>query len=118
MPTYCYRGKDGDLVEVAMTYARKCEIEDGDGSIMHEGRRLRRDIEAEHGGTVGSSAGWPMLSDAAAVHPDLVPQVKGDLARHGVHVDFTSDGRPRFDSAAHRRAALRRLGYHDRQGYD
>lgn len=101
-----------------MTVAELMRRRRGDGTIEHDGRVLTRDVAAEHAGSVGSSAGWPIWSDGAAVHPDQVPTARRDLERHGVHVDFDKWGRPRFDNAAHRRAALRRMNLHDRRGYD
>ena len=118
MPTYCYRRGNGDLVEIVMSYAEMQRLQSEDGKIQHQGETLSRDIAAEHRGTVGSSAGWPIWSDSAAVHPDLVPRVKGDLARNGVLWDFDRSGRPRFENAAHRRAVLRQFKMHDRRGYD
>lgn len=117
MPTYIYRRGNGEAVELSMSYAEKCRREK-DGVIVHDGESLTRDITAEHIGTIPTSAGWPIWSDAAAVHPSDVPQTKQMLSSHGVHVEFSSDGRPKFENAAHRRAALRRLGMHDRNGYD
>lgn len=118
MPTYCFRGDDGSLVELSMTVAELLRRRQDDGSIEHDGRTLRRDVAAEHAASVGSSAGWPIWSDAAAVHPDQVAGVRRDLERHGVHVDFDRWGRPRLEDAAHRRAVLRRMGLRDRMGYD
>jgi hypothetical protein len=117
MPAYSYRDKDGNLVEVVMTYAEKCRREK-DGRLMNDGMELTRDVAADHAMSPSTSAGWPMYSDAAAVHPDIVPQVKSDLYSKGVSVDFDRNGRPKFDNAAHRRAALRAMGMHDRRGYD
>lgn len=117
MPAYSYRDKEGNLVEVVMSYADKCRRE-RDGKLMHDGVELTRDVAADHAASLPTSAGWPLWSDAAAVHPDLVPQVKTDLYSKGVSVDFDRNGRPKFDNAAHRRAALRAMGMHDRRGYD
>ena len=117
MPTYCYRRGNGELVELVMSYAEKCRLESQDGSLVHQGETLKRDVAAEHSRTVGSSAGWPIWSDAAAVHPDLVPQVSDSLRRNGVSCEFSRDGRPKFENAAHRRAVLRQFRMHDRNGY-
>lgn len=118
MPTYCFRRGDGTLVELAMSCAELERRRRRDGSVLHDGEVLSRDVVAEHSATVGSSAGWPMASDAAAVHPSDVPRVREDLARRGASCGFTGDGRPIFESAAHRRAVLRLMRLHDRMGYD
>lgn len=117
MPIYCYRRKGGELVEITMSYAEKCSREQ-DGQIVHEGETLSRDVVAEHSATVPGCSGWPIWSDSAAVHPTDVAKVQGDLARHGVRCDFDGFGRPKFESASHRRSVLRRWGMHDRRGYD
>jgi hypothetical protein len=117
MPIYCYRRGDGELVEISMSYAEKCRREQG-GRIVHKGETLERDVVAEHSKTVPGCSGWPIWSESAAVHPSDVPQVKSDLARNGIACDFDRHGRPRFESAAHRRSVLRRWGMHDRRGYD
>lgn len=118
LPTYCYRRGNGEIVEIVMPYSEMLSRQSESGEIVHEGETLSRDVAAEHGATVGSSAGWPIWSEGAAVHPDLVPRVSEDLRRHGVHCQFDVHGRPKFESAAHRRAVLRRFGMHDRRGYD
>jgi len=116
MPTYIYRRGNGEVVELTMSYAEMRKRQK-DGKIEHAGETLTRDIAAEHIGTVPTCKGWPIWSDAAAVHPSLVPETRERMARNGVHVDFSPDGRPKFESAAHRRAALKQLGHFDRNSY-
>jgi hypothetical protein len=117
MPTYCYRRGNGEIVEITMRYAEMLERQSESGEIVHEGETLVRDVEHEHRGAAGSSAGWPLWSDAAAVHPDDVPKVSESLRRHGVLCEFDRLGRPKFENAAHRRSVLGRFAMHDRNSY-
>lgn len=117
MPIYCYRDPDGQLVELKMSYAEMLRRQT-DGKIEHEGMTLTRDIVAEHQNTVPGCAGWPIWSDAAAVHPSDVPNTDAQLKSRGVNVSFDRHGRPKFENAAHRRSYLRAMKLHDRNGYD
>jgi hypothetical protein len=58
-------------------------------------------------------------SDAAAVHPEQIPEMQAHLKRAtGKYYEFDHDGRPRFDSRASRSAYLRANGMFDRDaGY-
>jgi hypothetical protein len=116
MPTYIYRRGNGEAVELSMSYAEKCRLEK-DGKIVHDGETLVRDICAEHSNVVPGCSGWPIWSDAAAIHPSLVPQVSDQLRSKGVLCEFDKTGRPKFDSAAHRRTALRAMNMHDSNSY-
>jgi hypothetical protein len=119
MPTYCYRDDAGELVELTMTVSEMSKRE-VDGVIAHEGRLLTRDVSAEHCGARGNAfcgAKWPIESDAAGCHPSEIPTAMADMRKRGVALNFTSDGRAIFESHAHRRAALRAMGMHDRGGY-
>jgi len=59
---------------------------------------------------------WPMLSDAAGVHPDEIDQARSEALHHGVPTDFSPDGRAIFTSRAHRRKYCRSIGMHDNDG--
>ena len=62
-------------------------------------------------------AGWPMASDALAVHPDQIAEARESAQKRGVSTDFLPDGRPVFTDPAHRLKYLKRYGFHARNSY-
>lgn len=69
---------------------------------------------------LGNSAhrGWPILSDAMAVHPLQVQEAEADAARKGVPTQFeTQYGRPIFRNREHRRQYIKKYGIIDRSSY-
>jgi len=58
----------------------------------------------------------PVLSDGLAVHPRQIPAAIERNRRHGVHVDYHSDGRPILRQRGERRALLRIEKAHDNDG--
>lgn len=63
------------------------------------------------------NAGWPIHSDAAALHPDDVPAVEHYLASEkGVHVKHDSEGRPIFNNPKERRKYCLARHFYDRNG--
>jgi hypothetical protein len=57
-------------------------------------------------------------SIALAVHPSQVEEASSDAVRKGVPTEFTRDGRPIFESRAHRKKYFQAYGYFDRDaGY-
>lgn len=62
------------------------------------------------------SAGWPMVSDAAAVDPSQVPGMIEEAKKRGVSVRYTKLGQPIFENRAHRASYLKAFGYVDRAG--
>jgi hypothetical protein len=64
----------------------------------------------------------PVISDGAAVHPLDVPAAMARDKLHGLNIEYTPDdgsgggGRPIFESRGQRRAFLKSMGYHDRDG--
>jgi len=61
---------------------------------------------------------WPILSDAAGVHPEQIDEMKGYLAGEGVETRFTPDGRCVMENREHRRKVLKAMNLHDRNSYD
>jgi hypothetical protein len=62
-----------------------------------------------------STSGWPLLSDAMAVHPLDIQEAMDDARRKGVPTNFDpEDGRAEFRDRGHRRDYLRAYGKHDR----
>ena len=81
------------------------------------GGNAKRDIAADRGGSCHSTGkGWPMLSDAMAVHPDQIQETREHAARHGVPTDFVPDGRPILLSRNHRKRYGELIGQYDRNG--
>ena len=63
-----------------------------------------------------SLAGWPFYSDAMGCHPKQIPEYRRKLARHGLKAEFSTDGRIKLESRAHRKQIGQALGYYDRDG--
>lgn len=67
------------------------------------------------------SAGWPIHSDAAGVHPDDIPAAMAAARERGVPTDFDKEGRPILTGPLHRREYCEKVrgffdgsaGYHD-----
>jgi hypothetical protein len=59
---------------------------------------------------------WPMLSDAAGVHPDQIPEARAELQKQGVDANFAPDGRIEFRSKGHRKVVCEAMGLYDRNG--
>ena len=116
MPTYCYKNRNtGEVVEKTMTVAEMCQFEENGGMII-DGVQYERDIASEHGGHKKIS-GWPLKSDAAGVHPkDAVKAMKG-ADKMGVPTDFDKNtGQAVFTDRSHRKAYMKAMGLHDRNG--
>ena len=61
--------------------------------------------------------GYPILSDALAVHPDQRQEAYDHSVKSGVPTEFARDGRAIIRDAAHRRQYLKRYGFHDRNSF-
>lgn len=62
------------------------------------------------------SEGWPMLSDAMAVHPR---QIEGAMAadkKLGVPVEYVGDGRVKYANQSQRNAHMKAHGFHANNG--
>jgi len=118
MPSYCFNDREtGEPVDLVLGVNEMWNLRESDDgmSIRWEGRTLVRDKSRELG--FSGKAAWPILSEAAGVHPDQIPMVSENMRRAGVAINYTSDGRAIFENAAHRRAALRVMGLRDKDGY-
>jgi hypothetical protein len=63
-----------------------------------------------------TTTGWPMKSDGMAVHPDQVPEVMARNKKHGVYIDYDTDGCPILPDRGARRELMKIEGLIDRQG--
>lgn len=66
------------------------------------------------GGT--PTKGWPIHSDALAVHPLDIAEAQADAKAKGVPTQFTADGRVVLTDRAHRKRYLKAYGFRDNQG--
>lgn len=123
MPTYCFTtvtggqtGSEELSVEKAMSLKDYEALErTASGNIVMDKRIWYRNFANEQVGG-GLSGCWPMLSDAAGVHPDQIPVAKEKAKKAGINVNFHPDGRVIFESAKQRKAYCEHRGLYDRNG--
>lgn len=65
-----------------------------------------------------SLTGWarPIKSDAMAVHPEQIGEVIDRNRKHGLHIEYLPDGRPKLTSREQRKQLMRIEGFHDNNG--
>lgn len=68
--------------------------------------------------SIKQNARWPILSEAAGVHPSQIAEAKEFNRQNGISVDYTPDGRPEFRDAKHRDRFLKAWRMHDKSGYN
>lgn len=109
---YCYTTKSGKTVE------RSFPIGKSPMFVVFEGKRAYRDFVAEQRQVRDTPGAWPMFSGAAAVHPSQIPQAIEAAKLHGVNIEFSKTGEPKFESPNHRKRYLRTRKIFDRNaGY-
>lgn len=119
---YKFRRLDNDeIVDVEMTFEEFLTRVDVLREItLPDGAQARLVVEPTQRASrreMTGRPGWPFACDAAAVHPDQLDEVRAIDRAHGLSVDYTSDGRPIFESHEHRRAYLRAHGLYDKLAY-
>lgn len=105
-------GDDGEWVPVTEYYI--------DGKPVTEAEFLAAFPDHEDLGSAtisGGHSGWPLASDALAVHPKQVAAMRELDKKKGVPTDYTPSGRPVFRDRGHRRAYLKAYGKIDRNSY-
>lgn len=122
MPTYCFMTKHGDIVErtfdrnhipeyvlVGNERAWRCRYAEGvTGAVAKAGGPVNR-----------GSARWPMEPCyASGVNASQAQELRDFFKHRGVPTDVTDDGDPIYESAAHRRKALKVRGLHDESSFD
>lgn len=118
MPTYCFRDGRGKTVELFMTVTEMSRRTDKTGRIFHEGRFLRRDMAAEHGGFRNTPGNWPKESDALGCAPDQIPHFMDVAKKAGASINFKPDGTCVVaDKASFKRFAEARGLYSRNAGY-
>ena len=110
MPIYCY-SHQGKVIE------RFFKMGEAPKAIMDYGTKYERDIHAEHQRPQPVGDLWPLLSDAAGIHPEQIPAMSAEARKRGVPTDYTADGQVIFRDPHHRRDYLKAFGMHDRASY-
>lgn len=112
MALYCYTVPGGPTIEELFDTGHAPR------AITRGNVTYYRDIDAEHGKKPTRFSGWPILSDALGVHPEQIPEAQRELQQHGIHAEFTPDGRMQIESRAHQKQILRATKFCDLAGYD
>lgn len=63
-----------------------------------------------------TSAAWPIISDALAVHTSQIEQARARNKRMGCNVDYNEKGQAILTDRGARRDLLKVEGFHDNQG--
>jgi len=118
MPFYIYKNKEtGEAFELMMSMSEMLRRQRKDGTIVHEGKTLHRDVISEHRGISSNPGAWPLMSDAAGVHPSQAGDAYKQSVEIGVPTQFHSEtGQAIFESRSHRKAFLKAKGMYDRSG--
>ena len=115
MPLYSYSCEDcGTVFEIrgAMDVPRPANI-----ACQHCGKNANRDIAADFRGRRGKIADvWPLVSDGAAISPDMISKYEKFDKAHGVVTEYQPDGRPVLRDRRHRRDYLTLHNIFDRDG--
>jgi hypothetical protein len=120
MSTYCFRVVDTDEpVELVLPMGEHQKLARLDGTYeLPDGRRAWRDFEAEMVGKRSGGSGWPMWSDAMGCDPSQIPEMSASLKKMtGMTPEFHPEtGELKCNSRGQRRAYMRAMGLHDRNG--
>lgn len=102
-PVYFVDGKEVTEAAFLAAFPDKPLFEDG---------RVGNCIGGQH------AAGWPMKSDALAVHPSQVAAANARNARHGVNVRYEPHaGLAIIPSEREKKKLMKLEGFHDRAAY-
>jgi hypothetical protein len=121
MPTYVFVDNKGERHERTMSVASLEALERWTDEInrVYDVPGLGEcwiDVAAQQIEVRSTPGTYPMECDAAAVHPTQVREHQEILAKRGVKTQYTSDGRPIFRDAAHRKHHCETIGLYDRNG--
>lgn len=118
MPNYIYKNSStNQTTQLTMTISEMESKQEGDNIVL-DGETWVRDYASEMSGTsLGGCASWPLKSDAAGVHPSQAKEAMQNASNLGVPTQFDSQtGQAVFESRSHRKAYLKAMGMHDRNG--
>ena len=111
MPIYCFSDDRGNVVE------RFHEIGKCPRKIRIKGRTYRHDLGAEHSGFRNTPGTYPMVSEAAGVAPDQVPEMMRQCKAAGISgMRFDSTGAAVFADKSIRKRFCEMRGLYDRNG--
>lgn len=112
---FCFKCLNGHATKMFIEY----EETKKESRCPKCGEILKRDYRAEHTlDKSGDHGCWPMVSEAAAVHPSQIGEAKELIRKKaGVGCDFDVHGRPIFTSMEHRRKCLHAMGYEDKKAF-
>jgi len=122
MPAYCYTTADESLTVMRfyrVSDDRPTTVTIGPDDTSDEGRHgevAYRNLAAEHARTAHNPGNWPMVSNAASVHPDQVGEAVALDNERGVPTEYTRRGQPIFRDRGHRRDWCRAHGLRDNDG--
>lgn len=113
MAIFCYKKKDGNIVERSYPCGKapnRIKLDDGSEAKRFLAAELRSVA-------VPSAKNWPLTCVASGVHPEQRQELSDYLKKKGVPTEISKDGDPVYRNAAHRRKALKARGMFDRAGY-
>lgn len=109
---FTYSRSDGETIDVIVKQGKTAPRR-----VRRDGKTYRKDIIA--GSSIQSGkGGWPIWSDAMAVHPSQIEEARERARAHGVRTEFSASGKPCFRSPAHRRKHMAVFGMRDLAGFD
>lgn len=116
MPVYEFKTDDGDVVELFMPFA-EYDRRVKDGAIKLDDGRTANSFWNPKSLISTVPSCYPMVSEAAGVHPAQIKEQQAALRSAGVRTThYTKDGNPIFEDKSHRREALTAMGMYDRNG--
>ncbi len=111
MLTYCYTTEDGRTEDHSFRVGEApASVSFKDGSVA------KRDYTAEHRPRKAGT-GWPMTCYASGVNPNQAGELRNFYKKHGFRCDVTNSGDPVYESAGHRKAALKLRNLHDKDSF-
>lgn len=110
MPTYCYETKNGEVHERVFPMGKAPR------SIKIDGHIAKRAFAAEMA-SVPSTTGWPLECFGSGVNAADAQKLSSLLKAKGVPTEVSADGNPIYQSANHRRRALKARGLFDKASY-
>lgn len=118
MPMYEFQTEDGEVVELFMPFA-EFDKRVKDGQITLDDGRVAKSYFNSKSLISTVPSNYPMVSDAAGVHPSQIKEHMDHLRQMGCgQVNHTKDGSVIFESKGQRRKVLKALGLFDRNaGY-
>jgi hypothetical protein len=111
MPTYCYEDSDGVILE------RVFSMGEAPFKLRENGQEFTRSYRAERKGVPSDSA-WPMEPCfGSGVNAEDAQKLRDHFKKHNVPTQVTNDGDPIYESAAHRKRALKCRNLFDKGSY-